>query len=286
MARKISKKETDKSVRMGDNRGMNKIPPVPAYKNFLGAYLDHFDITREDAGATIGVQKAAISKMVNEQRGIKPSYAKKLWKSFGLPAEDWQKLYDTPPDAAYIEATRFRSKAGNDNALSPVGVTSIMVRGAVQAGVWCEAIEWNQADWFAITTPIDQKYPGLPKYGLLVRGDSMNRVFPEGCILIVINFADLAKAPSNGDYVTAIRRSASGDEYEATVKALQITDDGQMFLWPKSTNPLFQETIALPRADYEAYGNGHDGQSNGHPDLMIQALVVGSYTPEPKATFP
>lgn len=166
---------------------------------------------------------------------------------------------------------------GKGSSVTPVHTTQIEVRGDVQAGVWREAIEWPAVDWYAITVPIDTAYQGFHRYGLKVCGQSMNKVFPEGSVVVVINFGDLGRLPKTGDFVVAVQRCSKTDQYEATVKAVQIRDDGTVILWPQSWDPAFQTPVVLPP---------HDGPDNaGAPDVAIQALVVGSYQPNPKASF-
>jgi len=166
---------------------------------------------------------------------------------------------------------------GRGSSVAPIHTTQIEVRGDVQAGVWREAIEWPAVDWYAITVPIDTAYQGFHRYGLKVCGQSMNKVFPEGSVVVVINFGDLGRLPKTGDFVVAVQRCSKTDQYEATVKAVQIRDDGTVILWPQSWDPAFQTPVILPPQD------GQD--SAGVPDVAIQALVVGSYQPNPKASF-
>ncbi|GBR06351.1 helix-turn-helix domain-containing protein [Asaia siamensis] len=266
---------------------MSNEATLPPYPNYLGAYLKAFDMTQEQAGQVINLQKAAVNKIVKGSRGLRPDYARKLWSHLGLPKEDWRLLYDTPPNAEYL--AQHKSAGGvlprGATAAEPISVEKIYVVGSVQAGLWREALQWDEANWYAITGPIDTRYPGLKRYGLVVHGNSMNRVFPDGTIVVVINFDDLARHPQNGEYVVAIQRSEDTQEFEATIKAFQITDDGKMILWPQSTDPLFQSPIVLPDNLEECYGNGHDGHSNGMPNIFVQGLVVAHYTPTLKATF-
>ncbi|MFT8484278.1 MAG: helix-turn-helix domain-containing protein [Gluconobacter cerinus] len=166
---------------------------------------------------------------------------------------------------------------GKGASVTPIHTTRIEVRGDVQAGVWREAIEWPAVDWYAITVPIDTAYQGFHRYGLKVCGQSMNKVFPEGSVVVVINFGDLGRLPKTGDFVVAVQRCEKTDQYEATVKAVQIRDDGTVILWPQSWDPAFQTPVVLPPQD------GHDHA--GVPDVAIQALVVGSYQANPKASF-
>lgn len=169
------------------------------------------------------------------------------------------------------------SASKKTNSLQPIHTTQIEVRGDVQAGVWRDAMEWPRADWYAITVPLDAAYAGLHRYGLLVKGDSMNKVFPDGSVVVVINLSDLGRMPHTGEIVVAVQRSKTTSDFEATVKAVQVRDNGEMILWPQSTNPDFTVPVRVPVA-----GNEHDA---GMPDVFIQALVVASYRPNPTVSF-
>ncbi|MCX5613657.1 LexA family protein [Bombella saccharophila] len=176
------------------------------------------------------------------------------------------------------EAITVDSSAGASAPSLPV--VQIQVCGEVQAGVWKEAQEWPVLDRYAITIPQDSEYPGLKRYGLMVKGQSMNRVFQEGSVVIVINFSELGRRPRNGDYVVAMQRSDVSDSFEATIKAVQIKASGQMVLWPQSTEPEFQAPLILPGPETTVCHSAAES-----PNVTILALVVGSYMPMPKASF-
>jgi hypothetical protein len=128
----------------------------------------------------------------------------------------------------------------------------------------------------------------MERFGLLVRGNSMNRLYPEGTIVLVIRFGDLGRDPAPGERVVVVRRDRKTGEFEATLKEYDRDAQGRHILWPRSADPEFQSPIvlsgqiplplgeeALPAA--VSAGNLHDA---GDPDIMITALVVGSYRPE------
>ena len=163
---------------------------------------------------------------------------------------------------------------------SALSVSQVQVCGEVQAGVWKEAQEWPASDWYGITVPYDAAYASLKRYGLVVKGQSMNRVFQEGSVVIVVNFSELGRRPRNGDYVVAMQRSTMSDSFEATIKAVQIKDNGQMVLWPQSTEPEFQTPIILPAPEETVCHSAAES-----PDVTILALVIGSYMPMPRASF-
>ncbi|WP_051625861.1 LexA family protein [Kozakia baliensis] len=173
---------------------------------------------------------------------------------------------------------RYRSLPKPETStVEPIHTMQIEVRGDVQAGVWRDALEWPFSDWYAITVPIDAAYPGVKRYGLLVRGESMNRIFPDGSVVVVVNFSDIGRSPKTGELVVAIQRSKVTNEFEATVKAVQILESGDVILWPQSYDPDFATPIKVPKLDHN-----HDA---GIPDVVIQALVVASYRPNPRVTF-
>ena len=208
----------------------------------------------------------------------KPENLKKLAEVLGVaPAYFLEAaISDTPPPA---EVT-----------LQSVALEPLRVRGDVQAGVWRDAIEWPPEDWFPITVPADPRYPGIPKFGLLVRGDSMNQVYPHGTMVVVIRYADLGRLPRSGERVVVQRRGRDG--FEATLKEYEVDERRRHVLWPRSSHPAFQDPIVLsapstplsgeeeelsPLLWNESTGEEH---ATGEPDLIISALVVGSYRPE------
>jgi SOS-response transcriptional repressor LexA len=115
---------------------------------------------------------------------------------------------------------------------------AVPVIGEVQAGVWTEALQFeDEAQDFA---PVDQalldKWNFKNLYGLRVVGDSMNKVFMEGGIVFIASAyeADI----NSGDYVVVQR--IRGGEYEATVKRMVIDEDAKVaYLQPESTNPKY-----------------------------------------------
>lgn len=163
---------------------------------------------------------------------------------------------------------------------------TIYVRGFVQAGVWRPAVEWDAQDWYAYTVPHDTRYPGVNRYGLEVRGSSMNLRYPDGTIVVVARYADIGEMPQPGDKVIALRRARTGDEYEATVKELVRDERGRYWLWPRSDDPEHQQPIPLTDIDPApsagsariptvANANGFAGDG-GEPDLVILAKVLMS----------
>lgn len=142
----------------------------------------------------------------------------------------------------------------------------LMVKGSVAAGVWREAYEWPQDEWFSYTGGGHVSVDAGRRFGLRVDGESMNEIYPPGTILDCISIFE-SDMPDSGRNVVVVRERVDG-ALEATVKQFFVDPAGKAWLLPKSTNPAFQTPIALdePAADIS--------------ETRIIAVVVGSYRPE------
>lgn len=233
---------------------------------------------------TIGDRLKALRTEFGKARGARATQAE-VADAVGIARSTltaYEKGHDKPGRDTLIALADYYGVSmdailSNSPTIAPIHTTQIEVRGDVQAGVWREAIEWPQADWYAITVPLDVAFAGLHRYGLLVKGDSMDKVFPDGSIAVVINLVDLGRMPKTGEIAVVVQRSKTSNEFEATVKAVQVLDSGEIILWPQSTNPDFATPIRIKPGECD-----HDA---GMPDVFIQALVVASYRPKPTVIF-
>lgn len=152
----------------------------------------------------------------------------------------------------------------------------VTVIGEVEAGVFKDTLEYEPEDQFEIFIPVDQRYARMPRSGLKVRGPSMNQVYPEGSILVIVPVIHLGDGyePRSGQRVVVQRTNDVG-RMEATVKELQIDGDNKAWLWPRSTHPEFQQPWRVPE---QWDGNGDFDEHSDN--LRITALVIGSYKPE------
>lgn len=143
------------------------------------------------------------------------------------------------------------------------GVELVPIVGEVEAGVYKNNIELEEAQWDYVTLPTDSRYPGHPRKCMRVCGPSMNMEFPEGSLVVCINMIALDEPPVNG-VVYVVRRTLAGGDVEATLKELRIEPDGTMYLWPRSTDPRHQAPILF------------DGDEEGD-EISLTAKVIGSY---------
>lgn len=144
---------------------------------------------------------------------------------------------------------------------------AVTVIGTVEAGVWREAIEWDEDKKYNIHVPMGESPNGVRRFALEVSGNSMNLVYPQGTILICEDIID-RRQPENGERVIVIRRDRSG-LYETTVKEYQVDAKNRIWLIPQSSDPEFQTPMLLE--------DHHQGEEDS---LRILAAVIGSYRPE------
>jgi repressor LexA len=135
--------------------------------------------------------------------------------------------------------------------------------GEVAAGVWRDSFEWDRDDWKPVVLSVrDDRYPRAKRTALLVRGDSMDQIYPEGTYIIYVRFEDIGSRPREGNKVIAVRRRP--DLIEATAKILKKDGGGKTWLVPNSSNP---KHTAIPL----------DGPDSEGIEVDIIGLIVGSH---------
>ena len=144
---------------------------------------------------------------------------------------------------------------------------TIPVIGYVQAGLWQEARQWEVSDFKPIYMPTDEKFWGRRVFALQVRGNSMNKIYPEGSCVICVSAEDYTNIVGNiesGKKVVVQRKNPIDNTIEATVKEYVKNEFGT-FLMPHSTDPSFTPI----RTD--------DGSAG---ETQITAVVIGSFRKE------
>jgi repressor LexA len=157
---------------------------------------------------------------------------------------------------------------GDTSLNDPLPLSRVPVIGYVQAGKWREAMEWGVDERYSVPVPADPDHPKARRFGLEVRGTSMNRVFPEGTVVICIPTGDYNHGIGDGNFVVVQQRDRQTNEMEATVKQLQIDARGRAWLWPRSDDPEHQQPIELPRNHHE---HAHHA---GGAEIAVVAVVT------------
>lgn len=141
----------------------------------------------------------------------------------------------------------------------------VRVRAHVEAGVWAESYEWPEDDWYEVAIPASRELEGVNLYGAETRGSSMNKVYPEGTILIFTPLIESQETIRPGKRYIVQRERADGLR-EDTVKTLFLDDTNKLWLMPESTDPRHQQPIEL---------TGENGDS-----VRIVGRVLYSFRPE------
>lgn len=123
---------------------------------------------------------------------------------------------------------------------TPSEVRKVPVLGYVQAGAWAEVFDDDPQplDWVTFDEPA---YARTEAFALIVRGSSVDKVYPDGTRVVCIPAT--ATGIQDGDFVVVRRRR--GSFAETTLKQIQQGSDGDIELWPRSNDPAFQEPIRL-----------------------------------------
>lgn len=146
----------------------------------------------------------------------------------------------------------------------PASPTTIWVAGHVEAGIFRDAVEWDQSLWYPVDVPVPHRFRGKAK-ALEVRGNSMNLLYPPGSVVMWVDMLDF-RAPRHEDRVVVYAYRGDG-QIEATIKELRI-DGIDRWLWPRSDDPAHQVPI-------NAADPGH-----GYSSIEIKGIVIGSYRAE------
>ena len=176
----------------------------------------------------------------------------------GLTADKLSRVLSRERDLTYEEVATIASILNAKPPLLDVAsFAKVRVIGEVQAGLWREP----DHDGFQ---PFDIIFAGLGDmsladryFGLVIRGDSINRTAPDGSVAVCLAVEHAPRQYSVNDWVVVER--VRGDLTEQTVKRVGMID-GKVMLMPDSHDPRFQ-----PVAPGE-----------GNPEIVrVAAFVVG-----------
>lgn len=146
--------------------------------------------------------------------------------------------------------------------IDPLEGRNVEVVGELQAGAFAEALEWQHEDRYLVKVPLDDDLMSVPLQGYIVRGESMNRLYPDGSIVYIAPLHAVG-ALHDGDIVMVMRRDKHG-LVEGTVKEY-VVEDGHKWLWPRSSHPEHQAPID--------YAKGRNGDIE---EVMITGVVVAA----------
>ena len=199
------------------------------------------------------------------EAGIRPTSVYNFIKGYSKSMDN-----ETYAELAAVMNTTTAVLMGESDYSPAVG--QAIVIGRVQAGNWQKAVTFiDEADTSIVPCVlpphIASKGTRAPVFGLSVKGDSMDQVFPEGSVLICLPLYEMRGAVKDGDYVIVHRIDPDG-LFEATCKQYRLVD-GEMWLAPRSSNPSHMPI---------------NGKNNGDGvQVEVAAIVFGHYAPQSAA---
>lgn len=132
--------------------------------------------------------------------------------------------------------------------------------GEAEAEVWRTSIEWERDRWLPfLISFVDDRYPGVQRFALRIRGDSVDEIYPDGSHVVFVKFSDINRRPQQGDRVI-VHRSRDG-KTEVSVKEFRRDASKRTWLVPRSSNPAHQSLII---------------DKNSGSDAEVYGLIVGS----------
>lgn len=166
-------------------------------------------------------------------------------------------------DAAGIDPPRLDSLTVSQGERVPA--KTLAVRYEVGAGIWRSVDDVHQPrEEPDVLVQEHPAYRGFDQWLERVLTDSMDKEYPIGTLLHVVDRISLGYAPQTGDHVI-IERRQDGGLRERTVKEVVRTPKG-IQLWARSTNPHWDGPLTI-----------HNGQDPEHFEVEIVGLVLGSY---------
>lgn len=141
------------------------------------------------------------------------------------------------------------------------GFRQVRVVGAVEAGVWREAVELPPEDQEVFPMPVLAGFESVEVFGLRVSGPSMNKIFPDGSIAYFVKVPDVE--PMVDDVVVVVAKR--GPLYETTLKQMARDRRGRVALYPRSTDPRFQSPV-YP-------------EDSGADEVSVIGVAIGKYEP-------
>lgn len=195
-------------------------------KRIKGARLAR-KLTQKRVAEMLHTDPSSISRWENDEQGITLKNAEALSAALGVTV-------------AHL--------LGSENGtVAPMGTASptkaYPIAGEIQAGVWREGSEFDDNDRDYANFSVPPQYRDLVMNAYIVRGNSMNMVYPNGTLVLVASTIANGITPKDGQRVLVDRRDKDG-KHEATLKKYKLDADGKAWLWPESTSPEHQAPIA------------------------------------------
>lgn len=189
-------------------------------KNSIREVRVGMGMTLAELSAKTGISTSQLSRLELARRPTNIDMLGKIAKAFGRPT-------------SALLATRLAT--GNLG----LNLTRIEVSSFTQTDAWNANVEWEPEDQFEITLQDNALYPGAPRRASVVRGDCMNKVYPEGSILVWVPQSQINEPvlPNRRYIVDRFRRNG---EIERTVRSYARDTNDRQWFYPESSDDTFR----------------------------------------------
>lgn len=214
------------------------------YKEWLRKGLQQPGKSNVGLAKALGIDASGVSRMLKGERRLQLHEVEKAAAYLGIK----------PPH--YGEVLKDGAVAPARNMTHVVALTKIAA-----GGVWREVGVKVRYEEVAIPLIPEPSLAGLTQYATRIDGTDFNKILRPGDYAIFVPYADIRKAPVDGDIVEVERRR--GDMVETTVRRVRV-HAGEVELWPESDDPAWQKPL-----------RGSDGE------IEITGYYVGLFRPSP-----
>ena len=215
-------------------------------RNNLKRLREASGMTQEQAAIAFGLSKGGYIKIEDGDRGLKAERIAKAAEIFKVqPADIMGELggATSVPSPSFEDALLERARV----ATAESGADLLPVIGEVAAGRWLEIDDFVDEPAFdPVPVRPDPRWPAEHQYGLLVRGESINRFAVDGDVLVCVTAIPTRYRPKDGDLVIVELRRNAGLLRQRTAKRYLRTET-HVELWPDSDHERWQKPIIIPK---------------------------------------
>lgn len=202
------------------------------------------DALRAWIRAALAADKRKTGKGLADALGVDPSQVTRLLKGTRkVSAEEIRTI------ARYLGVNPPVNIVMDDLQEEEIRLRKIPILGEVAAGAWLEVPAMSSAseaqEFLPFVPTENANDPGL--FALRVRGTSLNKIAPDGALLVCVEYHHSGRDLDPGELVVVERRDPDGT-FETTAKRVRRNKAGIIELWPESTDPRHQEPLRLDQA--------------------------------------
>lgn len=180
---------------------------------------------RKNVKVTPWTRDAGISE------GTLRNYLKGISKTLNMAS--LQKLADAHGVSIYLKDGLLVIDENQSSEETDLDLNSAKIKGYVQAGLWGSADEEYLPEEEQKPVPIFGNFPYKSVYGLIVKGDSMDKIYEEGDLLLCVNIWEYGRENIKPGANLIIKAISTSDEIETTVKKLEVDNNGHLWLVPQ-----------------------------------------------------